>query len=77
MNLQNRNRTSLAVQWLRFHAATAGGKVQSLVRELRFYVPYGTAKKMKRKVCEAHPRKEMEWLLVREFMMDLGTVTEI
>ena len=27
--------TSLAVQWLRLHASTAGAQVQSLVRELR------------------------------------------
>lgn len=35
------------------------------------------AKKIKRKICEAHPRKEMVWLLVRAFMMALGTVTEM
>ena len=36
--------TSLAVQWLRFHASTTGGRVQSLVRKLRSCVPCGMAK---------------------------------
>ena len=36
--------TSLAVQWLRFHASTTGGWVQSLVRKLRSCMPCGMAK---------------------------------
>ena len=40
-------RTSLAVQWLRLDTSTAGGTVQSLVRELRFHMQHGVAKKGK------------------------------
>ena len=34
---------SLAVQWLRLHTCNAGAQVRSLVRELRSYMPWGTA----------------------------------
>ena len=37
--------TSLAVQWLRLCASTAGGMVRSLVRELRSRMPCGMATK--------------------------------
>ena len=37
--------TSLAVQWLRIHASTAGARVRSLVTELRVHMPRGAAKK--------------------------------
>ena len=32
--------TSLAVQWLRFHASNKGAWVQSLIRELRSHMPW-------------------------------------
>ena len=41
--------TSLVVQGLRLQAAAAGGTVQSLVRELRSHMPWGMAKKVKKK----------------------------
>ena len=41
--------TSLVVQWLRFHTSTAGAWVQSLVRELRSYIPHATRYSHKRK----------------------------
>ena len=37
--------TSLAVQWLRLWASTAGAQVQSLVRELRAHTPQIKRKK--------------------------------
>ena len=37
--------TSLAIQWLRFHASNAGTGVQSLVRELRFHMLHNAAKR--------------------------------
>ena len=37
--------TSLAVQGLRCHTCNAGGKVQSVVGELRSHIPLGVAKK--------------------------------
>ena len=37
--------TSLAGQWLRFHASTAGAWVGSQVGELRPHMPHGSAKK--------------------------------
>ena len=40
-------RTSLAVQWLRLYTSTAGGIVRPLVRELRFHMQHGMAKKEK------------------------------
>ena len=38
---------SLVVQWLRFHASTAGVRIQSLVRELRFQCQAVQPKKKK------------------------------
>ena len=42
------------VQWLRLHASTAEGEVQSLVEELRFYMPRGVAKKKKSTVVSVN-----------------------
>ena len=39
--------TSLAVQWLRLHASTAGAEVQSLVGELSSYMPRCSQRKKK------------------------------
>ena len=39
----------LVVQWLGLHASTAGGRVQSLVGEIRSHKPKGTVKKKKKK----------------------------
>ena len=41
--------TSLAVQWLRLHASTAGARVQSLVGELRSHMPLCAVQKKNKK----------------------------
>ena len=41
--------TSLAVQWLRLCVSSAGGRVRSLVGELRSDMLCGVAKKKKKK----------------------------
>ena len=40
---------SLATQWLRLCTSMQGVWVPSLARELRFYMPSGSAKKIKKK----------------------------
>ena len=47
-------RNSLAVQWLGLHAFNDTAQVQSLVRELRSFKPWGADKK-KEKIIESPP----------------------
>ena len=45
---------SLAIQWLRLRASMQGVWVPPLSRELRFYMPSGSAKKIKKKKNNNH-----------------------
>ena len=58
---------SLAVQWLRLRASTAGARVRSLVRELRFRELHGAAKKKKKKKAkELSPRTLLKFQLAAD-----------
>ena len=49
--------TSLAVQWLRFHASTVGGMVWPLVGKLRSHMPHEEKKNLKQ-------LRILEWLAI-------------
>ena len=63
--------TSLVVQWLKLRTSVQGEQVRSLVRELRFRMLRGVAKKKNKTKLLLHMKLHMEVQYVKQIKMEL------